>query len=65
MEIFTTMITPYHKDGSIDFDLAEKYVNWYFENGLTGIFSVCQSSEIFYLSTKEKAELRCKKKNTR
>lgn len=57
MEIFTTMITPFKKDGSVDFETAEKYVDWYFENGLTGIFSVCQSSEIFYLSLEEKAEL--------
>ena len=57
MDIFTTMITPYKNDGSIDFETAEKYVDWYFENGLTGIFSVCQSSEIFYMSKEEKAEL--------
>ena len=57
MDIFTTMITPYKKDGTIDFETAEKYVDWYFENGLTGIFSVCQSSEIFWLSLEEKAEL--------
>ena len=57
MDIFTTMITPYKKDGRIDLDLAKKYVDWYFEQGLTGIFSVCQSSEIFYLSLEEKTEL--------
>ena len=57
MEIFTTMITPYKKDGSVDYDTAEKYVDWYFENGLDGIFAVCQSSEIFYLSLEEKVEL--------
>lgn len=57
MEILTTMITPYTKDGRVDFDLAEKYVDWYFENGLDGIFAVCQSSEIFYLSLEEKIEL--------
>ena len=57
MENFTTMITPYKKDGSIDYKTAEKYVDWYFENGLDGIFSVCQSSEIFYLSLEEKVEL--------
>lgn len=57
MEIFTTMITPYKTDGSIDYEMAEKYVDWYFENGLDGIFAVCQSSEIFYLSLKEKEEL--------
>ena len=57
MEIFTTMITPYKNDGGIDYETAEKYVDWYFENGLDGIFAVCQSSEIFYLSLKEKEEL--------
>lgn len=57
MEILTTMITPYKKDGSIDFDTAEKYVDWYYENGLDGIFAVCQSSEIFYLSLEERVEL--------
>jgi len=57
MDIFTTMITPYSRDGKIDFNLAEKYVDWYFEQGLTGIFSVCQSSEIFYLSLEEKTKL--------
>lgn len=57
MEILTTMITPYKTDGSIDFDTAEKYVDWYYENGLDGIFAVCQSSEIFYLSFEERLEL--------
>jgi len=57
MDIFTTMITPYHKDRTVDYDTAEKYVDWYFENGLDGIFAVCQSSEIFYLTLEEKEEL--------
>ena len=57
MEILTTMITPYKADGSIDFETAEKYVDWYYENGLDGIFAVCQSSEIFYLSLEERVEL--------
>ncbi len=57
MEILTTMITPYKKDGSIDYDTACKYVDWYYENGLDGIFAVCQSSEIFYLSLEERVEL--------
>ena len=57
MDIFTTMITPYTKDGSVDLDTARKYVDWYFENGLTGIFAICQSSEIFYLSLEERLAL--------
>ena len=56
-DIFTTMITPYKADGSVDFEMAEKYVDWYFENGLNGIFAVCQSSEIFFLSLEERVEL--------
>lgn len=57
MEMLTTMITPYKKDGSIDYETALRYVDWYYENGLDGIFAVCQSSEIFYLSLEERVEL--------
>ncbi|MBQ9796855.1 MAG: dihydrodipicolinate synthase family protein [Clostridia bacterium] len=57
MDIFTTMITPYTAEGKVDYDTALKYVDWYFENGLGGIFAVCQSSEIFYLSLEERVEL--------
>ena len=57
MNILTTMITPYKTNGKIDFDTALKYVDWYYENGLDGIFAVCQSSEIFYLSLEERVEL--------
>ena len=57
MDIFPTMITPYKKDRSIDYDTALKYVDWYFENGMTGIFSICQSSEIFFLTLEEKVKL--------
>lgn len=57
MDIFTTMITPYKKDGSIDYETAEKYVDFYFESGIDGIFAVCQSSEIFFLSLEERVEL--------
>lgn len=57
MEMFTTMITPYKKDGSIDFETVDKYVDWYYESGIDGIFAVCQSSEIFYLTLEERVEL--------
>lgn len=57
MDILTTMITPYNSDGSVDYDTARKYVDWYYENGIDGIFAVCQSSEIFYLSLEERVEL--------
>ena len=56
-EIFTTMITPYTKSGEIDYEAAKAYVDFYFENGLGGIFAVCQSSEIFYLTLEERVKL--------
>ena len=57
MNILTTMITPYKKDGSIDYETAEKYVDFYYESGIDGIFAVCQSSEIFFLTLEERVEL--------
>ena len=57
MDIFTTMITPYKIDGSVDYETAEKYVDFYYESGIDGIFAVCQSSEIFFLTLEERAEL--------
>ena len=57
MYILTTMITPYKKDGAIDYETAEKYVDFYFNSGIDGIFAVCQSSEIFFLTLEERVEL--------
>ncbi len=51
------MITPYNNDGGIDFEIASKYVEFYYNAGLSGIFSVCQSSEIFCLSQEERVKL--------
>lgn len=56
-EVFPTMITPYHADGSIDYSTAEQYVQWYYDKGCTGIFSLCQSSEIFFMTLEERVHL--------
>ncbi len=57
MDVFPTMITPYNEDGTVDIDTALRYVDWYYESGMTGVFAVCQSSEIFYLSLEERVAL--------
>ena len=54
---YPTMITPFLPDGQIDYDMVKQYVHWYAENGCDGIFSVCQSSEIFFLSVEERVKL--------
>lgn len=52
-EAFPTMITPYKEDGTVDLAAVKQYVHWYHDAGCHGIFAVCQSSEIFFLSEEE------------
>lgn len=54
---YPTMITPYKKDRTIDYETVKKYVRFYHSRGCDGIFSVCQSSEIFYLTLEERIKL--------
>lgn len=56
-EVYPTMITPYTADGKVDYETAKKYVKWYAQKGCTGIFSLCQSSEISYLTLEERIQL--------
>ncbi len=57
MHNFPTMITPYKADGTLDLETAKKYVRFYYENGCDGVFAVCQSSEIAFLSVEERVLL--------
>lgn len=54
---YPTMITPYHDDNTVDYDAVKNITNWYIKNGCTGIFAVCQSSEMVYLSLDEKVKI--------
>lgn len=55
--IYPTMITPYTKDNKIDYNAVEQLLAWYAERNVNGIFAICQSSEIFFLSFEERLEL--------
>ena len=55
--VFPTMVTPFTDDNKIDYNGVEKILNWYHEKGVAGVFAICQSSEIFYLSFEERLEL--------
>ncbi len=55
--VFPTMITPYTEDNKIDFDAVEQLLDYYKRSGCAGVFAICQSSEIFYLSFEERLEL--------
>ncbi|MGM8365801.1 dihydrodipicolinate synthase family protein [Virgibacillus sp. W0181] len=55
--VWPTMITPFKDDGMIDYNSLENLIEWYIDNGVHGLFAVCQSSEIFHMSLKERIEL--------
>ncbi|MBB6674726.1 dihydrodipicolinate synthase family protein [Cohnella nanjingensis] len=55
--VWPTMITPFAESGQIDYFALERLMGWYLERGIDGLFAVCQSSEMFFLSLKERVEL--------
>jgi len=55
--IIPVMITPFTEDGAIDYAGLEKLINWYLAQDVDALFAVCQSSEMQYLSLKERGEL--------
>ncbi len=56
-EVWPVMITPYTQTGSLDFNALGRLIEWYEANGVDGLFAVCQSSEMFYLSLRERIAL--------
>jgi 4-hydroxy-tetrahydrodipicolinate synthase len=55
--VWPTMITPYKSDESIDYDALKKMIDWYIDNKVQGLFAVCQSSEMFFLSIEERVNI--------
>ena len=55
--LYPTIITPFTSCGEIDYESLEKLIAFYARVGVDGIFAVCQSSEMFFLSDAEKLEL--------
>ena len=56
--VYTTLITPFLPDASgIDNDALDRLVEWQVSNGVAGIFSPCQSSEMVQLCQQEREQL--------
>ena len=55
--IFPVVITPFHADNTIDWDGYARLIEWYIDNGSHGLFAVCQSSEMLFLSLEERVAL--------
>lgn len=52
-----TMITPFTEDNKVDFRAIRGIVERYVNMDADGIFAVCQSSEMFFLSETEKLDI--------
>lgn len=55
--VYPVMITPYTDENTVDWAAVDRIVEFYWQHGCQGIFAVCQSSEMFFLSEDERAEL--------
>ena len=55
--IYPVMITPYTADNRLDLEAVDRMVDFYAQAGCHGLFAVCQSSEMFYLSEDERVAL--------
>lgn len=55
--VYPTMLTPFTDDNKVDFNGILKLLKWYEKNGVDGIFAICQSSEIFFLTFEERLEI--------
>lgn len=51
------MITPYTKENEVDYGALEAMIEWYINNGVKGLFAVCQSSEMQQLSLEERVSI--------
>lgn len=54
---YPTMITPFKDNGEVDYDAVGNLVDWYIEKHADGIFAVCQSSEMFFLTKDEQLKI--------
>lgn len=55
--IWPTMITPFNDDNEVDYDALESLIEWYISRGVHGLFAVCQSSEMHFLSLEEQIKI--------
>jgi 4-hydroxy-tetrahydrodipicolinate synthase len=51
------MLTPFNSDKSICWEDLDRLIEWYINTGSKGLFAVCQSSEMYYLTDEEKLQI--------
>jgi 4-hydroxy-tetrahydrodipicolinate synthase len=51
------MLTPFTADNKVDYEGLKALTNWYIDNGCSGLFADCQSSEMFFLTKQERVNI--------
>lgn len=51
------MLTPFAKDGDIDYDTLTQLIQFYLKAGASGLFANCLSSEMYELTNKERLSI--------
>lgn len=55
--VFALMLTAFKDDGSIDWEVYDRYVDWQVKQQAAGLFAVCGTSEMKWLTLDERLEL--------
>lgn len=55
--VWPVMLTPFTEDNRVDYAALEELIEWYRREGVSGLFAVCQSSEMFFLSLEERVRI--------
>lgn len=55
--VWPVMLTPFTQDNQVDYASLERLTDWYINAGVAGLFAVCQSSEMFFLSLEERVSI--------
>ena len=55
--IFVATVTPFQKNGSVDFECIEKYIGWLYDNGIDGVVPCGTTGEFLALSNEEQSDI--------
>ena len=55
--VFSLLLTPFQADGTIDWPCYDRYVEWQLSAKSSGLFAVCGSSEMNWLTLEERVTL--------
>lgn len=55
--VWPVMLTPFTNDNQVDYLALAELIEWYKKEHVSGLFAVCQSSEMFWLSLEERVAI--------